>query len=327
MLGCSILSELPDFLGGSCTCSVDGGCLTSNKGPWNDPKIMKLVYNAETTLVKQITIIANDQQKIDSYIQIYPPKGKTSDVLTVESGSVDDPCSATRRNSSRSTLLSPVLEEARTPDTSTYYSCNDNFSPVDKDSYYEQEMENFQGQSFVIDNSRNLNGDTRRNIEGTLVMNWFDTIQERIVKRSFSFMTKTLISFMVKIFALIHNVPFVYWRRQTNAYPSNALGGEPKLDSHPPANAEAVCDQFLPCVQRLQRLETLLEELNKKPAEIPLEKDQMLKQSMDRIKSIELDLEKTKREIHATVIKQLEIGDLVENMKESRFRLRRRLFC
>ncbi|KAL2473160.1 Phosphatidylinositol/phosphatidylcholine transfer protein SFH13 [Forsythia ovata] len=213
-----------------------------------------LVYNVETTLVKQITIIANDQQKIDSYIQIYPPKGKTSDVLTVESGSDDK--NATRRNSSRSTLLAPVLEE------------------------------------------------------------------ERIVKRSFSFMAKTLISFMVKLFALIRNVPFEYWRRQTNAYPSNALGGEPKLDSHPPANAEAICeDQFLPCVQRLQRLETLLEELNKKPAEIPLEKDQMLKQSMDRIKSVELDLEKTKREIHATVMKQLEIGDLLENMKESRFRV------
>lgn len=37
-----ILSQLPDFLGGLCTCSDEGGCLRSNRGPWNDPVIMKV---------------------------------------------------------------------------------------------------------------------------------------------------------------------------------------------------------------------------------------------------------------------------------------------
>ncbi|XP_071922384.1 uncharacterized protein [Coffea arabica] len=53
---------------------VEGGCLSSNMSPWNDPDIRKLVYNVETKFVRQITRVSGDDQKVDLYIQTFPLK-------------------------------------------------------------------------------------------------------------------------------------------------------------------------------------------------------------------------------------------------------------
>lgn len=130
-------------------------------------------------------------------------------------------------------------------------------------------------------------------------MYWLDSIHEKVVKRGFRCMTRTIMSIVVKLFAYIWNTHVECLRRQTNVYPSNTLGSESEPSHQISVGVEAVSehDRVLPCLQRLQRLESLLEELNKKPAEIPLEKDQLLRQSLERIKSVEFDLEKTKRVI------------------------------
>ncbi|GFP94782.1 phosphatidylinositol/phosphatidylcholine transfer protein sfh13 [Phtheirospermum japonicum] len=302
--------QLPDFLGGSCTCSIEGGCLRSNKGPWNAPEIMKVVYNAEAAFVMQIAKTASD-----SYIEIQPFKGKCSDASTFVSWpDVDDPSSPTRHNSSIISRLAPYHKEFTTSDPCIYYSCDEYFSPADKDGDGEQEEEY---KSLDIYNVRNSNADARQRMKGALVTYWLDAI----VKKSFRFMSRTLISITVKLFAFIQNISVEYWRRRSNVYyPPNRLEDpEPDTRLYVPVKAVIEEDRVRPCLQRLQRLESLLEELNNKPAEIPMEKDQILQQSLDRIKSVEFDLEKTKRVLHSTMLKQLQITELLENMRESKF--------
>nr|GEV47432.1 hypothetical protein [Tanacetum cinerariifolium] len=51
--------QLPDFLGGSCTCPVEGDCLRSNTGLWNDPEIMKDV-DEDDVVVK---IVEGDKER------------------------------------------------------------------------------------------------------------------------------------------------------------------------------------------------------------------------------------------------------------------------
>ncbi|XP_043688764.1 phosphatidylinositol/phosphatidylcholine transfer protein SFH13 isoform X2 [Telopea speciosissima] len=320
-------SELPDFLGGTCTCSAEGGCIGSNKGPWNDPEIMKLVNNAEATFVRQVTRISDKEQKINSYIKIWQ-KGRSSDTSTAESGSdvdVDDPCSPTGLRSSRFSRLAPVHEEVRVSDPTAYYSCDDHFTVVDKAIDYGPGASSSENHSGGFEYLGGPYTEAISKPEGIPFLDRIRTIKDKLGERDFQSVARVLLAFVIKLLAYFRFLHCRLGRRQGNIHPSNSL--EPNQEIHPPAE-EAVNEEnrALPYLERLQRLETLFEEISTKPAGIPLDKEQLLQDSLDRIKSVELDLEKTKRVMHATVMKQLEIAELLENLSESKFR-RRRFFC
>eukprot|EP00897_Mesotaenium_endlicherianum_P000193 jgi/Mesen1/10174/ME000076S09683 len=46
-------SQLPESLGGTCRCNAEGGCLMSDKGPWQDPEILRALQLQRTGEVSE----------------------------------------------------------------------------------------------------------------------------------------------------------------------------------------------------------------------------------------------------------------------------------
>lgn len=291
-------SQLPDFLGGSCTCASEGGCLRSNMGPWNDREIMKVVNNADATFARHITIVSSNQQKIDSRVQVQPVKGR-SDTSIIESGSdADNPC-VTSPKSFRIPEVACTIDEPMASDSPVYYSCDDDYSLLDEASASDQGLLISPRRSPSPDTKETTSGLTVHGSEGAACIQLSNMIRENVVKKSFKYLTRPVVLLATKLVTLICS--------------TNAVAPTPATDT----------DQILPCLERIKNLEKTVEELRMKPAQFPAEKDQMLEHSMDRIKSIEIDLDKTKKVLHATVVRQLEISELMERLQQLKFCRRR----
>lgn len=113
-----------------------------------------------------------------------------------------------------------------------------------------------------------------------------DVLRTDNISQSYlSCMTKAIIK-LFKLFALIRVIANGHKQQETTK-------SAPTRDPVSDADATTACAH--PCFDRLQRLETMINELSRRPAEIPEEKESLLLGSLDRIRSMESDLEKTKK--------------------------------
>ncbi|XP_047317694.1 phosphatidylinositol/phosphatidylcholine transfer protein SFH13-like [Impatiens glandulifera] len=253
-------SQLPEFLGGSCTCSTEGGCLQYRKGPWNNPEIIKLILNLEARFMRKSSKLSNHRREVG-------------------------PC-----------LHVPKESEAI---TDAHSSCN--VDSVDD----RVKVQNAMHPCGTNQTDQLLNVETMKHIAKTVMYS----------------MAKVVVFICKKSFELS-------WRRVSHVYPSSETG----IDKLHGAEATIVTfseeNRLLSCcVERVEILEKLLKEVDKKPAEIPFIKEQMLQQSLDRIRCLEHDLKETKGVLHATVKKQLEIEELLEKSYSSSLSCRKRGLC
>lgn len=127
---------------------------------------------------------------------------------------------------------------------------------------------------------------------GTSVRNWFGFAKERVERTTFIYLSSLLIYLFERLDIFFHSLRLEFRRTQNNIIVEHTVSN---LTEDVESETLSKVDHILPCIQRLEKLEKAIEELRHKPADIPVEKGKMLMSSLDRIKSVEFDLENTKK--------------------------------
>ncbi|XP_074304543.1 phosphatidylinositol/phosphatidylcholine transfer protein SFH9 [Silene latifolia] len=275
-------SQLPNFVGGTCSCP--GGCLRFQKGPWNDPDIMKVVHSQETMFMWRTTS-SSDYEDLKTKLLAHKVMSNGVFSETVPDVVVEQLSNTT-----------PLLDDKVTAGES---SSSGKLVEIATDGAR-------------IEDVRLIN----HAFGGSVVTSWISIARVR----------NLLSAFIFKLFACLHIVFGKFWGlrpeekelKQQSKPVSNLKTRQLDPVSETRMIPRAIENSLLsPCWERLQHLEQLVTDLINKPTSIPPDKEDTILESLNRIKAIEYDLQKTKKALFATTSKQVELAESLESLKES----------
>ncbi|XP_030513447.1 phosphatidylinositol/phosphatidylcholine transfer protein SFH6-like isoform X1 [Rhodamnia argentea] len=297
-------SELPDFLGGGCTCADQGGCMRSDKGPWKDPCILKIVLDGRALPDRHTTMGKNINEEVASCDTLVRPLINDGTSAAAASGSeVDDIASPRAERSYVVPDVTPFTEEAKMTSNGTSVgnlSGYDESRPMIDEAVVQGsgKTDSLSGGMFTVPGIDKCGGGTYTQVHAALVACFMLVL---------AFFRSVAYHLTEKVSGSMSN--------SNRHNPESVI--DPVEESHLSSTVAKHKEGNLPpsIWRRLDELEKKVGMQHERPAAIPREKEELLNAAISRIDALEAELIATKKALFESLMRQEEIIAYIDAAK------------
>ncbi|CAK7329664.1 unnamed protein product [Dovyalis caffra] len=284
-------SELPQIFGGTCTCADKGGCMRSDKGPWNDADILKMVQNGEAKCHRR-TVSGIHEKALSEDDQASAKRNVSFSKEPFDAVDYGHP-----RNQVEHQILSPVPESP--------------LSKRNKDQDYENSIP-------MVEKNIDAAWPTPQNNRYALskvCRPEHDVCKAQGGNRQLVNGIMAVVMGIVSMVRISRNMPRKL--AEVAVYGSQVYADE-MAKSHVLPAPSISTSEYKNMMLRMAEIEEKLNVLSSKPQVMPPDKEEMLNAAIRRADTLEQELATAKKALEDAVAKQQELLAYIEKKKKKK---------